>query len=914
MHRESQDLRPIVEACLLAYETDGETGLAAEIARHPVHASALWRRIDALRSSGLLAEIAVAGHEAAPQKLGEFRLLERLGAGGMGVVHRAVQESLGREVALKVVRPEHLFFEGARERFRREVDAVARLQHPGIVAIHAVGEDRGVPYFAMELIQGRGLDEVVARLRHRGTGTLVGADLFECVRRGDPTSAGDLFQGSWATVCVRIVRRVAEALAHAHARGILHRDVKPSNVMVTTDGRVVLLDFGLAQAEGSHPLTRSGAQIGSLPYMAPEQVRGESVDARTDVYALGVTLHELLVLRCPFDGAAPESMRGAILGGDVPALREISRSVPRDLEVVCRTAMEVDPSRRYASATAFAEDLGRFLEHRTIVARPAGIWRRASRIARRHPVWSTVAASLPAVAVVTALVIGWYRTGFERALRAEIDGALDATLRLAQQASDPNLVKTPGFDDQRAAQLDDAVRRLSRMHEQHPDRADVRLAWLRALVSSADTWMALGRADAAQSVLLQAEQELRADGPPHQLASALSSLGHLRRMQGRIDEALASWIDALRLVEPRDGGEAAGVDQLSLVATLCSDIGMLARARNDPQEAERRLDQAMHWRKRLLTLRDDRAMRLADLRVRSNHATLLASQNRLREACDEQRSIVEDAESLCRAEPAEPEGRRELARARAGFARMAIAVGRVEEVTTALDAALAGFAALVTDFPQRTHYRVELGLAGFAAAEIAAQRRDADAEEAALRRAIASHTELLATGSRGVDTRRELSAMHDRLADLLRATSRGPEASAASDQAVTLMQEVVASGKADPRDRLDLGLSLYNRALLRRKNEDPGGVLADIRAALEQFDAVRGAGALALPDGVLSSAHRVLVETFVVLEDLDEAMRALVVMQQRAPMDAALLEGFGRATRLDRRDDFRALLQTTRGK
>ena len=373
-------------------ESQGSAGVERLLAAHPVHATRLRSHLSRLHGFGLLG----AGTDAEPgelpsgekprpfpERLGDFRLLRRLGGGGMGVVFLAEQESLGRTVALKLVRSEHLFFEGSRERFRREVDAIARLQHPGIVPVHAAGEDAGVPWLAMEHVRGASLDAVLHELAGRDPATLRGSDLRAAVlaamAKVDPaatephdggttsssapssttSSSGShapLFQGPWLTTCLRLAQGVAEALQHAHDRGLLHRDVKPSNIMVTPDGRALLLDFGLAVANDS--------QLGTPAYMSPEQTRGEqrTLDARTDVYSLGITLYELLALQMPFAAPSAATTRELVLAGRLPNLRERNRAVPRDLELVAGqeqfVTLEVVPAtlRRFHVTMPWPED------------------------------------------------------------------------------------------------------------------------------------------------------------------------------------------------------------------------------------------------------------------------------------------------------------------------------------------------------------------------------------------------------------------------------------------------------------------------------------------------------------------------------------------------------------------------------
>ena len=357
--------------CLARPEAEHAEAIAAACQRWPEHARALQSRIDRLRAFGLAEEVA-PGPGDMPARLGEFRLLRRLGGGGMGVVYAAIQEPLGREVALKLIRPEHLFFSGARERFRREVETIGSLQHAGIVPIYTVGEHMGVPYYAMELVHGRSLAEVVTAQHGKQPERLDGAAL------GHPAM-------SWVDACCEIVRQVAEALHHAHLRGVVHRDVKPSNVVMTADGQARLIDFGLATRSGAHRLTKSGSTIGSLAYMAPEQLRGEEVGAKADIYSLGVLLYELVTLRPPFWAEGEASLRQRILDAVPVSPRALNRRATWDVETICAVAMAPEPARRYRSAEALAEDLALALARQPIRARRPGPLLRASRFVQRRP-------------------------------------------------------------------------------------------------------------------------------------------------------------------------------------------------------------------------------------------------------------------------------------------------------------------------------------------------------------------------------------------------------------------------------------------------------------------------------------------------------------------------------------------------
>jgi tetratricopeptide (TPR) repeat protein len=298
--------------------------------------------------------------------LPRYEILAELGRGGMGVVYRAWDPQLGREVALKVLLDQGSGSAEARERLLREAQVAARLSHPHIVPVYDTGEWMGQAYLAMQIVEGTTLDKA----------------------------------GLEPRALVAALRDAARALEHAHRQGIIHRDVKPANLMVDRSGHVWVTDFGLARRHDvpTH-LTLSGVILGTPAYMSPEQAQNEPLDARSDIYALGATMYDLLTGTAPFLGADAISILLKVASQEPPTPRTHNPRLPRDLETVILKAMDRDPARRYASAGDLADDLQHFLEGEPVQARRHGFLTRAHRLARRHR-WLAPAAAVAFVAAI----------------------------------------------------------------------------------------------------------------------------------------------------------------------------------------------------------------------------------------------------------------------------------------------------------------------------------------------------------------------------------------------------------------------------------------------------------------------------------------------------------------------------------
>ena len=467
-----------------------------------------------------------------PERLGDFRLIREIGRGGMGVVFEAEQQSLGRQVALKVFSRDPLSDERHLKRFRREARTAARLHHTNIVPVLGVGHQRGYHYYVMQYVPGVGLDAIVNELwrirsadhespgepEHKtassagqsaaaltriaramitgrfaqprspaSTTSLPTTDELSAVEDGDlqtlPAAAafpacadggnsvgegesneGDdeapslrenersRFDGHYWQSVARIGVEAADALHYAHGQGTLHRDIKPANLLLDAQGTTWVTDFGLAKSVEHETLSRTGDIVGTLRYMAPERFSGRA-DARSDIYSLGLTLYELLVLRPAFEKTDPNSLIQTVTHDRPTPPRQLCPAVPRDLETIVLKAMAKEPTRRYESAGALANDLQRFLEDRPIHARRVGAIERLWRWSRRNRALASLSGTVFVLLVLVAVVASAGYLHTKRASRRVSDAniqvkrALAAESRQRQKAEATSKLAQEALDD-----------------------------------------------------------------------------------------------------------------------------------------------------------------------------------------------------------------------------------------------------------------------------------------------------------------------------------------------------------------------------------------------------------------------------------------------------------------------------------
>ena len=523
----------------------------------------------------------------------------------MGIVYEAIQISLNRRVALKVLPQELATDPNAGRRFRREVEAAARLKQPNIVPIYCFAEEDGILYYAMELLEGRSLSDLIKETRYatqegsrlsdpRADGVAPGPGITDLQRQ--PTvamphplplpveaDAGDEDRQQrqpmpsprpeYVQQACRILIHAARAIDHAHRQGVIHRDVKPQNMFVTKEGQVKITDFGLARDEGDLKVTETGRTVGTPLYMSPEQIAGGNVpiDKRTDVYSLGVTLFEMLTFAVPFEGRSRDVIYRQIMFDEPPRPRRVNRSLPRDLETIILKAMEKDPAMRYQSASELADDLVRFISGEAIWARPTSLAMHVTKWIRRNRKVAVVAVA--AVVLLTGTVLGLI--AHQKATRRRRATAL---LQTAREARAGGQLKTaaarcsqalalwPGMPDvqREAGRVDEQMGRQEQARREAEQRQKAQQETLagQSLIREAGALTAsIQRAKEAVLQLRRAVERAEAPGREQELWDSEAEVDRLLKRQDQLSgEAVGHLLSAVMLDSGNAGAKAALAD------------------------------------------------------------------------------------------------------------------------------------------------------------------------------------------------------------------------------------------------------------------------------------------------------------------------------------------------------------------
>ena len=518
--------------------------------------------------------------EPAPRSFDDFQIVRRIGHGGMGIVYEAIQRSLQRRVALKVINEAASSKEQHRQRFKREAEAAAGLHHTNIVPIYGIGEDHGLQYYAMQLIEGVTLADILESIRQRGKDsdenvTLAenqAGTLAERLVSGKPTEefsqsvvssnplgrsastsatsglTGMLPRHYFRNIC-RLMVKVANAIDYAHSAGVLHRDIKPSNLLLDHTGTIWVADFGLARREDLESHTQSGEILGTLRYMAPEQFRGIS-DQRSDIYALGLTLFELLTL-APAFSAPKQRLLDPTNHSNIVFGPQERRAIPPDLQTILLKACAFEPNARYQRARDFEEDLKRFLDDRPILAKRASWLDHSLRWARRNPAIASMAGAvfglLGTLAILSALWNQQQRDSIKRlgAAYSQVAKGLEEKSAALQTAEDEerraerNLeLALEAFETITDNVASRGVSLNSTLIDSSDDGSD---PFAGAVLSVADVELLKSLQEFFERFAEENNTDLRFDA-----AIARKRVGEIERRIGKFDEATDSFAKALR--------------------------------------------------------------------------------------------------------------------------------------------------------------------------------------------------------------------------------------------------------------------------------------------------------------------------------------------------------------------------------
>ncbi len=666
--------------------------------------------------------------------------------------------------------------------------------------------------------------------------------------------AATTFAGTWTDACLRVAGKVAEALQHAHERGVLHRDVKPGNVLVTPESRVQLVDFGLAAAEGSERLTSSGANLGSLAWMSPEQVRGEyaTLDARSDVYSLGATFFELLALRTPFARGAVEDTRRRILEGRALPLRELNPAVPPDAETVCLKAMDVDRARRYAGAAAFAEDLQAALERRPVAARRPSAAHKAWRWAQRKP--AAAAALVLGLLLLLAGPLGWelaqqrnreqLRRAAERSER-NFQAVLQAIGHVLRDMASEDLEDVPLMQGARLLALDRELELFPALEADRPDDPLVLTEGSGLHLSRGNVLRDLGRPDEALAEFERAvelrRRLLEREPSPARRAELAEALGKA----GKALSATFLGAEALPLIEE-------SVAELRRAAAARPEDGDLRRrltlALAEAAEAQRmlgRLEACGPLLEEALALVSDlRAQHpqsadvlWANARILDDRALLARLGGREEQSLDFGVRALESFRAAHAADPARRFLAFDVGTGLYSCALSARLLGRFDEAEAWLAEAAAINDGLLADFPEAERYRRRRMDILDVRAETAGRRGD-HARAAELYGALLPERERLAAAEPGrCDVQAELARNLTNLANaLLQLGGRMAEARHLAGDALARLRACEAAGALPPE--MGGGLTLltiafYEFALATCQLD----LLDEARTAVAEFEA-----------------------------------------------------------------------------
>jgi serine/threonine-protein kinase len=789
------------------------------------------------------------------EQVGHYRILCEIGRGGMGVVFEAEQQALGRRVALKVLPKTSAGDGSAQRRFQREARAAARMHHTNIVPVFDVGQDGEHLYYAMQLIHGQGLDLVIddlKRLRAQSGATpmvqesnaerSIAASLVagkfqmeNLAPEGESDSkATAAYEGSAPSSAVlpgqsdistassnrrayfrsvaQIGVQTASALSYAHRRVIIHRDIKPGNLILDTTGNVWVTDFGLAKT-GEGAMTHTGDILGTVRYMSPERFRGQC-DVRADVYALGMTLYELVTLKVAYSSGDRLKLIELIRHSEAASPRSIDARIPRDLETIVMKAIDKDAKRRYQSADEMAEDLQRFVDDEPIKARRIGMVERLGRWCRRIPAVASLTAAVLVLMAVGTTVSAWQAVvanlaradlATQNAALAEEQAKVEARFELAQKAislfhtgvSEDMLLKNAEFKDLRTKLLKEAKGFYEDLEK--------------LLAGQTDT------------------KSRKA------LAAAYFQLGELTDKIGDKMQALAVHRKALALRRELAAAPGADVETRLDVARSLEKVGRLLRATGDNAGALATHEEQRELAERLEAEHPTDAVRSALAQSHNSIGIVHFYMGNREEELTAWRKASAISQKLAEASPAVTDFQRDLARSHGNIGLSLWNMGRPEEALASYRKALAILQKLADASPAVVEYQLQVAMNHNNMALTLSDTGKAEEALASYRKSLAILQKLVDANPAVTELRYHLAMHHNNMGNTLAETGRPAEALKQHQKAQEIQQKLADANPAVPDIQFDLAWShnLIGRLHARQKR------FTEAFAALDQGLALR---------------------------------------------------------------------------
>jgi hypothetical protein len=820
--------------------------------------------------------------------LGDYTILRQIGRGGMGVVYEARQNSLDRRVALKILPFAAVLDQKQIERFRNEARAAAQLHHANIVPVFSVGCERGVHFYAMQYIEGHALDVAIRQLReladteprHAADTKKIGAHAADAA----PASAElpRSFPGAGSRGTVQYARRVAElgiqvaeALDYANEHGIVHRDVKPSNLMVDGQGKVWITDFGLARFQADSRMTMSGDVVGTLRYMSPEQAAGKSnlIDERIDVYSLGITLYELLTLRNAFDGPDREEVLRRIAEEEPPAPRRVNPSIPVDLETIVLKASAKAREQRYTTARALADDLRRFLDGKPTLARRPTLVDRLGKWGRRHRTAVRFALALAAVVFVGLAVstVAIARAHWQvKAVNASLAAALDQSEANRLRAEE-NLQRAKSHFRRAREVVDLFGTRYSERLAEIPGAERLRHEVLRDALGYYQQFID----DAGDDPSFQRD-----------LAVTYSKVGRVTEQTGDPEEALAAHRRAKGLLEDLVEAQPGARKPRAELALCYNNIGLLLGRNGKTAEAREAHRRAIEIQNRLAedhpqedAYRSDLALSYGNLALLESRTDSVAAADRLiREAIRVREDLVERG----------GENSRHLADLALSYNDLSCLYAEPDpaEAMRWCREALAIQSQLAEAHPGETGYESDLALSYCNLGALQSRLEEPREAESSYERAIELQERLVRRSPSVNEFRQNLAISLNNLGRVRSDAKQWPEANAAFQRARELLEGLVYDYPNDLNYRSSLGGVLNNLGMAREAVDRPEEALVAFRRAIEhQRFALEAAPNVARFRQFLSKQYWNYGRALRALGRVDEAAEAAFARKELWPGD-----------------------------